>query len=69
MKKKKLLGKKRNTRIDIKASFKKRKIYILKKTVPPLMKMIVAMTQEECYSWHLKKISKIMKITMKKKEK
>jgi len=47
MKKKKLLRKKRNIRKEIKASFKKIKIFIRKKIVPPTMKMIVTMTQEE----------------------
>ena len=69
MKKKKLLRKKRNVRKGIKTIFETKKISILKKIVPPLMKMIVTVTQEKCYSWHLKKILKIMKITVKKKEK
>ena len=69
IKNKKLLRKKRNIRKDIKANFWKRKISILKKIVPHPMKMIVTMNQEKCCSWHLKKILKIMKINMNKKEK
>ena len=55
MMKKKLLRKKRNIRIDIKASFWKRKIPIINKIVPPPMNMIVTVTHERYYSWHVKK--------------
>ena len=69
MKKKKLLRNKRNIRKDIKTIFLKRKISTRKNIAPPPMNMIVTMIQEKCYSWHLKKTLKIIKIIVKNKEK
>ena len=69
MMKKKNLTRIKNIIKDIKAIGQRGKISIQGKTAPPSMKMIVTVTQERYYSWHLNKMLKTMKMTVKKKEK